>query len=148
MLYKKCKCNILFVSLPIYDYSKPNYPIAFFQNHLGQFLTHLVLYKHIFIYLKVKVFFIFIPFVFLTASLEQAGNPAFEKMHINQLSFHGLAPGGNMEGKELRFGQALTALYVVATTGLSCGAVNAMHNSLMPLGGMVPLLTTFTATLP
>ncbi len=46
---------------------------------------------------------------------------------------------GNMEGKDVRFGQALTALYVVATTGLSCGAVNAMHNSLTPLGGLVPL---------
>lgn len=46
---------------------------------------------------------------------------------------------GNMEGKEVRFGQALTALYVVATTGLSCGAVNAMHNSLTPIGGLVPL---------
>jgi K+-transporting ATPase ATPase A chain len=46
---------------------------------------------------------------------------------------------GNMEGKEVRFGQAMTALYVVATTGLSCGAVNAMHNSLTPIGGLVPL---------
>lgn len=46
---------------------------------------------------------------------------------------------GNMEGKEVRFGQALTALYVVATTGLSCGAVNAMHGSLTPIGGLVPL---------
>ncbi|MFO1174823.1 MAG: potassium-transporting ATPase subunit KdpA [Paracoccaceae bacterium] len=46
---------------------------------------------------------------------------------------------GNMEGKELRFGQALSALYVVATTGLSCGAVNAMHDSLTPLGGLVPM---------
>ena len=45
---------------------------------------------------------------------------------------------GNMEGKEVRFGQALTALYVVATTGLSCGAVNAMHNSLTPIGGLSP----------
>ena len=48
--------------------------------------------------------------------------------------------GGNMEGKEIRFGQALTALYVVATTGLSCGAVNAMHDSLTPIGGLVPLV--------
>ena len=46
---------------------------------------------------------------------------------------------GNMEGKELRFGQALTALFVVVTTGLSCGAVNAMHASLTPLGGLVPM---------
>jgi K+-transporting ATPase ATPase A chain len=46
---------------------------------------------------------------------------------------------GNMEGKEMRFGLAMTALFVVATTGLSCGAVNAMHASLTPLGGLVPL---------
>ena len=46
---------------------------------------------------------------------------------------------GNMEGKEVRFGQALSALYVAATTGLSCGAVNAMHDSLTPLGGLVPM---------
>ncbi len=44
-----------------------------------------------------------------------------------------------MEGKEIRFGQALSALYIAATTGLSCGAVNAMHDSLTPLGGLVPL---------
>jgi len=53
----------------------------------------------------------------------------------------GLDPaGGNMEGKEVRFGQAMTALFVAATTGLSCGAVNAMHDSLTPLGGLVPLV--------
>lgn len=47
---------------------------------------------------------------------------------------------GNMEGKEVRFGQALSALYIAATTGLSCGAVNAMHDSLTPLGGLIPML--------
>ena len=47
---------------------------------------------------------------------------------------------GNMEGKEIRFGQAMTALFVAVTTGLSCGAVNAMHDSLMPLSGLVPML--------
>jgi len=63
---------------------------------------------------------------------EMAGNPL--------LTAAGVDPSaGNMEGKEVRFGQALSALYVVATTGLSCGAVNAMHNSLTPLGGLVPL---------
>jgi K+-transporting ATPase ATPase A chain len=46
---------------------------------------------------------------------------------------------GNMEGKEVRFGQAMSALFVAVTTGLSCGAVNAMHDSLMPLGGFVPM---------
>ncbi|CEJ87537.1 high-affinity potassium transport system P-type ATPase, A chain [Hyphomicrobium sp. GJ21] len=63
---------------------------------------------------------------------ETAGNPL--------LTAAGVDPSaGNLEGKELRFGQALTALYIAATTGLSCGAVNAMHDSLTPLGGMVPL---------
>lgn len=63
---------------------------------------------------------------------ETAGNPL--------LAAAGVHPAqGSMEGKEIRFGQALTALYVVATTGLSCGAVNAMHASLTPLGGLVPL---------
>jgi K+-transporting ATPase ATPase A chain len=47
---------------------------------------------------------------------------------------------GNMEGKEVRFGQPMSALFVAVTTGLSCGAVNAMHDSLTPLGGLVPLL--------
>jgi K+-transporting ATPase ATPase A chain len=64
---------------------------------------------------------------------ETSGNPLLAKAGVD-------ITAGNMEGKEVRFGQALSALYVVATTGLSCGAVNTMHNSLMPLGGLVPLL--------
>ena len=63
---------------------------------------------------------------------ETAGNPIFAGAGLD-------AAPGNLEGKEIRFGQALTALYVVATTGLSCGAVNAMHGSLTPVGGLVPL---------
>ena len=63
---------------------------------------------------------------------EAAGNPLLVQAGVD-------AGNGNMEGKEVRFGQALTALYVAATTGLSCGAVNAMHGSLMPIGGLVPL---------
>ncbi|MBV1693088.1 MAG: potassium-transporting ATPase subunit KdpA [Hyphomicrobiales bacterium] len=63
---------------------------------------------------------------------ETSGNPLLAKAGVDMTT-------GNMEGKEVRFGQALSALYVVATTGLSCGAVNTMHNSLMPLGGLVPL---------
>ena len=63
---------------------------------------------------------------------ESAGNPLLTSL--------GLDPaGGNMEGKELRFGNAMSALYAAVTTGLSCGAVNAMHDSLTPLGGFVPL---------
>jgi potassium-transporting ATPase potassium-binding subunit len=63
---------------------------------------------------------------------ETAGSPLLAKAGVSVV-------GGNMEGKEVRFGQAMTALYVAVTTGLSCGAVNAMHNSLTPLGGLVPL---------
>lgn len=50
-----------------------------------------------------------------------------------------LQPGGNMEGKEVRFGIANSALFATVTTDASCGAVNAMHDSFMPLGGMVLL---------
>jgi K+-transporting ATPase ATPase A chain len=52
---------------------------------------------------------------------------------------HSLSPGGNMEGKEVRFGIADSALFATITTDASCGAVNGMHDSFMPLGGMVPL---------
>ncbi len=51
-----------------------------------------------------------------------------------------LQPGGNMEGKEVRFGIANSALFATVTTDASCGAVNAMHDSFMPLGGMVPMV--------
>ncbi|MDP9049705.1 MAG: potassium-transporting ATPase subunit KdpA [Acidobacteriota bacterium] len=52
--------------------------------------------------------------------------------------------GGNMEGKEVRFGIANSALFATVTTDASCGAVNAMHDSFMPLGGMVPLINIMT----
>src|SRR5580704_9557879 len=51
-----------------------------------------------------------------------------------------LQAGGNMEGKEVRFGPALSALYATVTTDTSCGAVNSMHDSFLPVGGMVPLV--------
>jgi len=63
---------------------------------------------------------------------EAAGNPVHQAL--------GLDPGlGNMEGKEVRFGVASSALYATVTTDASCGAVNAMHDSFTPLGGLVPL---------
>ena len=62
---------------------------------------------------------------------EAAGNPAFAALGVE---------GGNMEGKEVRFGIVASALFAVITTAASCGAVNAMHDSLMPLGGMIPLI--------
>ena len=50
-----------------------------------------------------------------------------------------MSPGGNMEGKEVRFGIANTALFATATTDASCGAINGWHDSFTPLGGLVPL---------
>jgi K+-transporting ATPase ATPase A chain len=64
---------------------------------------------------------------------EAAGNPAFAAFGVD-------AAGGNMEGKEVRFGIANSALFATVTTDASCGAVNSMHDSFMPLGGMVPLV--------
>jgi K+-transporting ATPase ATPase A chain len=69
---------------------------------------------------------------------EAPGNPAFAALHIDQAP-SALQAGGNMEGKDVRFGIANSALFTTVTTDASCGAVNTMHDSLMPLGGMVPL---------
>jgi K+-transporting ATPase ATPase A chain len=70
---------------------------------------------------------------------ESAGNPAFAAFHIDQAA-SALQSGGNMEGKEVRFGIANSALFTTITTDASCGAVNNMHDSLLPLAGMVPLV--------
>jgi K+-transporting ATPase ATPase A chain len=62
---------------------------------------------------------------------EAAGNPIVHQLGVS---------GGNMEGKECRFGTAASALFATVTTDTSCGAVNAMHDSFMPLGGLIPLV--------
>ena len=72
-------------------------------------------------------------------SAEQGGTPTFAALHVDQ-SAGALQPGGNMEGKETRFGIAQTGIFTVATTAASCGAVDTMHDSLTPLGGLVPML--------
>jgi potassium-transporting ATPase potassium-binding subunit len=64
---------------------------------------------------------------------EASGNPAFARMGIDP-------SGGNMEGKEVRFGIANSALWATVTTDTSCGAVNSMHDSYTPLGGMIPMI--------
>ena len=74
---------------------------------------------------------IFVAGVVVTYWAEAAGNPQFASL--------GLDPA-NMEGKEVRFGVPLSALFAVITTAASCGAVNAMHDSFTPLGGMIPLI--------
>jgi K+-transporting ATPase ATPase A chain len=84
------------------------------------------------------MFVIFLPLLYVCVTQEQGGTPALASLHVNQAA-SALQSGGNMEGKELRFGISSTGLYVTATTAVSCGAVNAMHDSLTPLGGFVPL---------
>src|SRR5271155_105444 len=70
---------------------------------------------------------------------ESAGNPAFAALHVDQTA-GALQSGGNMEGKEVRFGIANSALFTTITTDASCGAVNNMHDSLLPIAGMVPMV--------
>jgi len=69
---------------------------------------------------------------------EAAGNPAFAPLGVD-MQASPLQAGGNMEGKEVRFGIANSALFATVTTDASCGAVNSMHDSFTPLGGLVPL---------
>lgn len=70
---------------------------------------------------------------------EQQGNPALAALGADQAAT-ATQPGGNMEGKESRFGIAATGLFAAITTAASCGAVNGMHDSFTPLGGAVPLV--------
>ena len=79
-----------------------------------------------------------ISFVPLALWAEQSGNPAFTALQIDQDS-SGEQAGGNMEGKETRFGIASSVLWSAATTAASNGSVNSMHDSYTPLGGLVPL---------
>ena len=78
-------------------------------------------------------------FVGCTYAAESAGNPLFTKMGVDQTST-ALNPGGNMEGKEVRFGIARSSLFATATTVTSTGAVDSMHDSYTPLGGFILLL--------
>ncbi len=85
----------------------------------------------------------FLAGVFICYPSEQRGNPIVNKLGIDS-SYTGIQPGGNMEGKEVRFGIAESALFATVTTDASCGAVNSMHDSFTPLGGLVPLFNIQT----
>jgi K+-transporting ATPase ATPase A chain len=76
---------------------------------------------------------LYVPLVAFAVSQEAAGNPAIARMGVDQST-------GSMEGKEVRFGAALTAFWAVSTTATSNGSVNGMHDSLTPLGGLMPML--------
>jgi len=82
---------------------------------------------------------IFVCAVVAIMSAEQAGNPKIAALGVDQ-TVSALQSGGNMEGKETRFGIAATSLFAAITTAASCGAVNGMHGSFTPLGGAVPML--------
>ena len=82
---------------------------------------------------------IFVVAVIAITPAEQAGNPLLAPLGVDQTASVQQS-GGNMEGKETRFGINASSLFAVITTAASCGAVNAMHDSFTPLGGMVPMV--------
>ncbi|HEV2379071.1 MAG TPA: potassium-transporting ATPase subunit KdpA [Terriglobia bacterium] len=81
---------------------------------------------------------LFLAGVFVCYPAEQSGNPQLSKLGLDTRAT-AMQPGGNMEGKEVRFGIPSSALFAVITTDASCGAVNSMHDSFTPIGGLVPL---------
>jgi len=81
---------------------------------------------------------IFLPCLWGCVQIEQGGNPLFDKLGIDQRATD-TQPGGNMEGKEARLGIANSAIWAVSTTAASNGSVNSMHDSYMPLGGLIPM---------
>jgi potassium-transporting ATPase potassium-binding subunit len=81
---------------------------------------------------------ILIPCLLFSAHFEQRGNPLIAKLGVDQTA-SSFQPGGNMEGKEARYGIASSTIWSVVTTAASNGSVNSMHDSYMPLGGLIPM---------
>jgi K+-transporting ATPase ATPase A chain len=86
---------------------------------------------------------LFLAGVFVCYPAEQRGNPMLSRLGVQQRATP-TQPGGNMEGKETRFGITHSALFATVTTDASCGAVNSMHDSFTPIGGLVPLFNMET----
>src|ERR1700733_14601392 len=86
---------------------------------------------------------LFLVGAFVVYHFEQTGNPILAKLGLENAASAG-QPGGNMEGKEVRFGIAAAALFATVTTDASCGAVNSMHDSYTPIGGLVPMFNMMT----
>jgi K+-transporting ATPase ATPase A chain len=82
---------------------------------------------------------LFVATTVVVLGAEQQAHPALQALNVDQ-TMSALQSGGNMEGKETRFGISASALFAAVTTAASCGAVNAMHDSFMPIGGMIPML--------
>ena len=87
----------------------------------------------------VAMFVLFVVGAIGAMTFEQQGNPQFASLGVDQ-SMSATQSGGNMEGKDTRFGIADSGLFATITTDASCGAINAWHDSFTPLGGMVPLV--------
>ncbi len=86
--------------------------------------------------LLIAMLIIFVPCLLMCMQVEQAGNPVLEKLGVDQTA-GALHSGGNMEGKESRFGIASSVIWACATTAASNGSVNSMHDSYLPLGGLI-----------
>jgi K+-transporting ATPase ATPase A chain len=88
--------------------------------------------------LLIAMTIIFVPCLLVSTHYEQRGNPLLAKLGVDQAA-NFLQPGGNMEGKEARFGIASSTIWANATTAASNGSVNSMHDSFTPLGGLMPI---------
>jgi potassium-transporting ATPase potassium-binding subunit len=86
----------------------------------------------------IAMLIIFIPCLWTCIHFEQKGNPLFNSLGTDQ-NYSASQAGGNMEGKESRFGIVNSAIWATATTAVSNGSVNSMHDSFMPLGGLIPM---------
>jgi len=108
-------------------------------------LSILVLFGRMARQLKQGVVLFIVVLIFLISAIavttfeEQMGNRSLNTLGVNQ-SPSGLQSGGNMEGKEVRFGTYGSTIFAIATTSTACGAVNSMHDSYTPLGGMIPMV--------
>jgi K+-transporting ATPase ATPase A chain len=96
-------------------------------------LGHIVGRRRLAVMVFAVMLALYVPLVIFAVAEETAGNPALARMGIDQST-------GSMEGKEVRFGAALTALWAVSTTSTSNGSVNGMHDSLTALGGLMPMV--------
>jgi len=96
-------------------------------------LGHIVARRRLAVTVFVVMLALYLPMVTFAVAQEAGGNPAIAAMGVDQST-------GSMEGKEVRFGAALTALWAVSTTSTSNGSVNGMHDSLTPLGGLMPMV--------
>jgi K+-transporting ATPase ATPase A chain len=96
-------------------------------------LGHMVGRRRLAVVIFAAMLAIYVPMVVVGVAMDAGGNPAMTRMGIDQST-------GSMEGKEVRFGSALSALWAVTTTVTSNGSVNSMHDSLTPLGGLMPLI--------